>query len=241
MDTFEPNLLDHAYVLVILGLVFPLVGWWSYQRFLKRAAVEGERALIREYLLTLGWLASLLVGALAVWAIAARPFVSLVTTRPIGPGPGFAEGAVAAASVVLLVRPVAALLNKGVRDAFAKAFEPLAAFLPKTRTTLALGFVVSIAAGIAEEIAYRGYLLPYLASLGLAWWAALAVGAVLFGLAHLYQGVSGVLQTTLVGAVFGGLYLATGSLLLPIVLHAVLDMSAMTTAYIVLRQPRAST
>jgi membrane protease YdiL (CAAX protease family) len=45
-----------------------------------------------------------------------------------------------------------------------------------------------------------------------------------FGLAHLYQGWVGVVATGFVGAVFTALYLWSGSLAVPIVLHVILDL-----------------
>ena len=68
---------------------------------------------------------------------------------------------------------------------------------------------------------------------------ALAASSVLFGMAHSYQGVSGMIATALVGAAFGWVYLETGSLLLPVLLHAALDISSMTSAWLVLRARRA--
>jgi len=85
---------------------------------------------------------------------------------------------------------------------------------------------VSVGAGIAEELAYRGFLfyyfsvyLPQMHSPGIVLLAAL-----IFGLGHLYQGWQGVVKTALVGLILAGFYLVTGSLLLPIVLHALTDL-----------------
>ena len=46
----------------------------------------------------------------------------------------------------------------------------------------------------------------------------------LFGLAHWYQGRLGMLATGVLGAVLTQLYLTTGSLLLPMVLHVLIDL-----------------
>ena len=45
-----------------------------------------------------------------------------------------------------------------------------------------------------------------------------------FGLAHWYQGRLGMLTTGAAGAVLTQLYLTTGSLLLPMVLHVLIDL-----------------
>ena len=43
------------------------------------------------------------------------------------------------------------------------------------------------------------------------------------------------MATTVLGAVFSVMYLSTGSLLLPMLLHALINVSSMVTAYLVLR------
>jgi membrane protease YdiL (CAAX protease family) len=50
------------------------------------------------------------------------------------------------------------------------------------------------------------------------------VAAVAFGLAHAYQGVPGVVATGLLGGVMAAVYLQTGSLLLPVLLHTLIDL-----------------
>jgi membrane protease YdiL (CAAX protease family) len=50
------------------------------------------------------------------------------------------------------------------------------------------------------------------------------LASIIFGLCHFYQGWQGVLGTTALGAVFAGLYVATGSLLFPVILHALVDL-----------------
>jgi len=51
-----------------------------------------------------------------------------------------------------------------------------------------------------------------------------AVSSIVFGMAHLYQGLKGVLGTGLFGLAMALLYAWSGSLLLPIILHALLDL-----------------
>jgi membrane protease YdiL (CAAX protease family) len=57
----------------------------------------------------------------------------------------------------------------------------------------------------------------------------------MFGFAHLYQGALGTLVTAAIGAALGYVYIVTGSLALPMLLHVAIDVSAMVTAYFVLR------
>lgn len=81
-----------------------------------------------------------------------------------------------------------------------------------------------ILAAFGEEMVWRGYALPRVAEIlgdsRLAWAASLLAVNAAFGLAHLYQGESGIVQATVQGVLFGLLYLATGrNLLAPIAAH----------------------
>lgn len=231
----NPGLLDHLFVLLVLAFAFPIGGWWAYRRFLERLAREGERALVREYRITLVWLVGLGLGALAIWLAGGRSLVALGLTAPReGPAGGLIIGLAGGASIGLILRPIAAALSFKVAAGLRRQMAKLEAFLPKTGEQLFWGLIVSIFAGLCEEIAYRGYLIPYC----LFWlpkWPALVIAALLFGVAHLYQGAAGILVTALLGLGFGFIYVETGSLALPIALHAAVDISAMVTAWIVLR------
>jgi membrane protease YdiL (CAAX protease family) len=234
----DPNLLDHLFVAAAMVVVFPFVGWWAYRRFLARYEREGESALVREYRITILWLVALGAATLLVWIAGGRRFdaLGLVAFEQKAENRlalGIALGALGG----LAVRPFAAGLSLRVREGMRRQFGRLTPFLPKTREQLAWGLAVSIAAGVFEEIAYRGYLIPYVQT-WLPGWTGVGAAALIFGLAHLYQGKAGMLMTTLLGGVFGYLFVATGSLILPIIVHVAVDMSAMITAWLVLK-PRA--
>ncbi|MGV3712656.1 CPBP family intramembrane glutamic endopeptidase, partial [Pseudolysinimonas sp.] len=63
---------------------------------------------------------------------------------------------------------------------------------------------------------------------------AFGAAAVVFALLHVYQGVVGILFSGLLGLIFTYLYLVTGSILVPIVLHALIDLRSMVLIPIVL-------
>lgn len=228
-----PALLDHAFVLIVLGLVFPIGGWWAYRRFLERVKREGGAALVREYRITLIWLLGVGLGAIAVWLAGGRALAGLGFAPPGGEG-GSTLGIAIGAGAGLLTRPILAALSTKVAASMRKQFASLEPFLPRTKEQLVWGLIVSVFAGVFEEIAYRGYLMAYFQS----WfsdWGALAASSILFGFAHFYQGRLGTLVTTGLGAALGWLYIETGSLVLPMILHAAVDISAMLTAFVVLR------
>jgi membrane protease YdiL (CAAX protease family) len=81
-------------------------------------------------------------------------------------------------------------------------------------------------AAFGEEMAFRGYLLNRLADLfgnhRWIWLAGLLGSAILFGLGHLYQGITGVLETFVFALFLGWLYLSSGrNLWYPIIVHGV--------------------
>ncbi len=91
-------------------------------------------------------------------------------------------------------------------------------------------------AAFGEEFFYRGFLMSGIAHLlggNKAGWAfALITQAVIFGLGHEYQGVSGMIGTGLYALVFGGLYLVAGrNLWVPALAHGGLDTLGFTLMY----------
>jgi membrane protease YdiL (CAAX protease family) len=111
------------------------------------------------------------------------------------------------------------------------------ALLPDTAHEQRWFAVVSVGAGIAEELTYRGFLFYY-ASLWFPHINSLEkalLTSVIFGVAHIYQGWKGVVPTGVSGLILAGLYLLSGNLLLPVVVHAVVDLRALAIA-----QPQAA-
>src|SRR5262245_29611297 len=91
-------------------------------------------------------------------------------------------------------------------------------------------------AAFAEEAVYRGWLMTRLAELGRftshAWIAAVTASSILFGVAHFYQGPSGMIATGLTGLVLGWVYLATGrNLWASILAHGVMDTTGFVMIY----------
>ncbi len=85
--------------------------------------------------------------------------------------------------------------------------------------------LISLAAGVGEEILFRGALQPWIAS----WttpWIALAVVSLLFGLAHALS-MSYFVLATLIGGYLGWLAMEFGDLVAPIVAHATYDCAAL--------------
>jgi len=142
------------------------------------------------------------------------------------PGPAGVIGFTGAAVIALFLPIIVMMRSETTRARVAKSMEKLNFILPGTAEERRWFVLVAITAGVCEEILYRGFLIQYFRELPvhLGLLAALILSACVFGIAHLYQGIVGIVQTAIVGALFGVLFLATGSLLLPMILHALIDL-----------------
>ena len=104
-------------------------------------------------------------------------------------------------------------------------------------TQFALGLALTwTLAAFGEELVWRAWLLNRLTDLvGRRWWGwAISLSAVsaVFGLAHLYQGVTGVAENAIDGALLGLVYLASGrNLWAAIIAHGVTDSVDLTLMF----------
>jgi membrane protease YdiL (CAAX protease family) len=226
---------DHV-LFVLIALVSPVVDYFWLYPWLTRASEAGVPGVRpRAYLLgILGqWVP---VGVvLALWASRARPFTVL----------GFGIGSPLRLGIGLaLAGAVVGLLRLQRRAIFARPerFElvlrqvgsarPL---LPHTRGELRGFKLLSITAGICEEIMYRGYIWWYVA----VWTgpvAAAAISSILFGAGHLYLDRKSAVRAGIVGAVMAGIVLGCGSLWPAMILHAAIDINSGSLAFHALRR-----
>jgi membrane protease YdiL (CAAX protease family) len=96
-------------------------------------------------------------------------------------------------------------------------------YAPANLTEFGWASAAGIAAGIAEEIAYRAVLYE-LVAVWAGYGVSLVVCVVLFVLAHLPQGLRGAIGVGAMAIIFHILYVLSGSLLPGIVLHALYDV-----------------
>jgi len=98
--------------------------------------------------------------------------------------------------------------------------------LPQSAVELLPYLALALTAGLCEEFLYRGFAMDALSRAGLPAWTAVLLSAVLFGLAHLYQGRGGFVSTLVLGAVFGAARIAYDGLLPVVVWHFAIDAVA---------------
>jgi membrane protease YdiL (CAAX protease family) len=219
----SPALLDHI-VVAALVIVLPLHGAWEYGRLVRRVREGVPNARAMEYRRTMLVQWALTGTLVTVWWVADRPAADLGLA--VAGGMQLVVGAIITALGLALLhaqwRAVAVMDEKGL-EVLRAQMESVADFLPRTEGEAALFRRLSVTAGVCEEIVYRGYLIWYLSAFVGQWPAALLAGLI-FGGVHLYQGPAGVVRTGATGLAMAILYVGTGSLLWPMILHTAVDV-----------------
>jgi membrane protease YdiL (CAAX protease family) len=103
----------------------------------------------------------------------------------------------------------------------------IGAILPRNRAELLPAALLSVTAGITEEVTFRLFVPLLLTLLTGSAMLAFAATALLFGVLHLYQGWPGVVATTVLGLVLSAVYLMAGLLWLPVLLHVLIDLNGL--------------
>lgn len=195
----------------VIGGFIPIAAWLS-----KRALDGGVRVERLDFYLETVVVQTVLVG-LALWAARSNDIPVLVS-------PG--GGVVAVVLSVVLLAAAFGALAIGWRMSSADRRDRLGMIVPRTRHEKLAWVGVSLTAGVAEEIIYRGVLFGMIVSWGAGFWPAALIAASVFALAHLVQGWTAVLIVFVYGFLFQVLASATGSLFAPIVVHFIYDLAA---------------
>ena len=206
-------------------MVFPLLGVRDYRLLLRRTSEGVADARVKFYKGYLKWQWPLTIGLLAWWLLSGN---SLESMGLIPVADGWPWTAIGVGVFAILAQVIYLATVSRNADGLAQIKEQmgeLSCLAPQTRTENRLFDMVSITAGVCEEILYRGLLLATLVSL-VGTWPAVAITSLIFGLGHAYQGISGIAKTGLVGLVLALFTVSSGSLYIAIVLHAVIDLTS---------------
>ena len=212
-------------IILLLAVVFPVLGVRDYRLLLRRTSEGDADARVKFYTGVLKWHWPLTIGLLAWWLLSGNSLESIGLV-PVADGRQWVAIGVGAFAILAQVFYVAAVSrNADKLKVIKEQMGDLSNLAPQTRTENRLFDLVSITAGVCEEILYRGLLLSTLVSL-VGTWPAVAISSVIFGLGHAYQGISGTAKTGLVGLVLALSTVFSGSLFIAIALHTVLDLTS---------------
>jgi membrane protease YdiL (CAAX protease family) len=99
-------------------------------------------------------------------------------------------------------------------------------FMPRTPPERGLWVAVAMAAGVSEEVTYRGVLFAVLTGMTGSAVAGAAIASAIFGLSHVVQGWKSAGIVTIIALMVHGLVAVSGTLLLAIAIHAIYDIVA---------------
>jgi membrane protease YdiL (CAAX protease family) len=210
----------------------PVAPWWYTALLLVPILVfsflGGQRASHRaiaqhhllQYAVTLAW--EWVLAAVVLWGIRMQrvPLRQLLGVRRASLGEWGQDLLLAAAfwiAASLVLAAIGILLRLAHSSVPEKTLVQLA---PENALELTLWILLSISAGICEEIVFRGYLLQQFASVRNQLWMGVLASSLLFGVAHGYEGVAGIIAITAYGAMFCALAIARGGLRPGMMAHA---------------------
>ncbi|MDL4772615.1 MULTISPECIES: CPBP family intramembrane glutamic endopeptidase [Thermomonosporaceae] len=210
-----------APLVAYLVIVESVYGKRSYER-LRRTRDHDPRALTRMFT---RWIADswALTGVAAVIVLVSPG----VRAADVGLAPPDDMSAVLGmlTGLALMVVITAVLFHLRARSGRAAPGQgAYAAMLPRTRAERGAALAMSVTAGVCEELVFRGLLIALGVAAGLDLTTAAGAALAVFVLGHLYQGWKGMLAVAALGYLFTATYLATGSLLVPIVAHILIDV-----------------
>lgn len=216
-----PSLLDHILV-VLLGLVLPFFsGIRGNDKLLEIHFDENTR---RKFFISnsiILWVLTLVV--LLCWIFQNRSLSSMgfkvISSIQI-------PLLLAIIFITLYVSDIIMTIKNSQWEKSYKQWEASLPFLPEKYREMPAYIFMCLSAGICEEIMFRGFLVNYFIDPmkdGFPWIAVFAP-ALLFSLAHYYQGFKAMLKICTLSILFGLIFIYSKSLLIVIILHFLVDL-----------------
>jgi uncharacterized protein len=216
----------HADYILILIILAVLVPWRSRNRIRTLVGSNGltarERVSLYLSTITFQWLACIIIGwrllvhraglaniGLSIRGLRQVIVVAIVVSIPL------------ALNQILGVKRLANL-SVEKRGFIGQIAEKL---LPRTRREKCAAVALVLTVAICEEFIYRGFIEYLFQEWTASSLAGAAISAAFFAIAHLYQGRRGIITTFIIGLVFSGARIWTGSLIPSIVIHFTIDFT----------------
>lgn len=198
-----------------------LSGTIDRQHFYRQWLVESFAALVGASVISL-WL----VDALSSFSAFPHAFVPANRVLASRGHPSGDHWLPMAAGLSVGIAVSVAIQWRRLKTALSPEPGPDAALIPRNRREAVLALLLSLNAGVSEELFFRLALPLLLFHLTGSLATALVVSMLCFGLAHAHYGWKGVLATMAAGALLTFYYFHHGSLLRVMIAHAVIDVLA---------------
>jgi CAAX protease family protein len=235
-----PGRIDVAFALLLIAVSI-VEHFYFWPRFRADAAADRPHARPRAYRRAIVGEWVLALAAIAIWAANDRAWSALSLSIPGGWRLALGGVLVLAILALMWVQLASVARLPAVRRVAARpTLGALAFMLPRTHEERFWFLTLSATAGFCEELLYRGYL-PWLFAPWLGPIGSMALAVLVFGISHAYQGRTGAVKATIVGALLGTVVLATHSLVPAMLLHALIDAQGGTVGYLLLRDDHSPT
>ncbi|HVO61312.1 MAG TPA: CPBP family intramembrane glutamic endopeptidase [Terriglobales bacterium] len=203
-------------------LVMPWIGRYKYRKLQRNLAAGHIDARARFYRLTVVQQWSLVLLIVLFARAASLPWRALGLVAPV-------SWPVTRDLLIMFTIAImtSVILFRLTGDRFLRRLLKMAgALIPENAVERFWFAAVSLGAGVTEELLFRGFLFWYLGFFfpQLSLVQLIVVSSLLFGFCHVYQGWVGIIGTGVLGAILMWMYLSTESLLLPMTVHALIDL-----------------
>ena len=223
-----------ALFLLLFAVIVPIYGLIQYRRLWKEEpeALAANRRSYYNSTIIFQWTMGLVLVAL--WIAKGRDWPALGFTSNIGDSFWIAM-LIAAGTLGYFYFQLQKAKNgdAAVRNKIRRGFGDTDPILPHNRGDLQHFYGVSFTAGTIEEVVFRGYWI-WLLSQFMPVWVAAAIGIIHFALVHSYQGARQLPALLTVSTALMIVFLLSGSLWLPMVLHIGIDVIQGHLAYEIL-------
>ncbi|MFD0697760.1 CPBP family intramembrane glutamic endopeptidase [Paenibacillus sp. GCM10027628] len=210
-------------VSVLLIVFFPLLGFVYYRNLSKLGK-------IRFYLHLIGW-----YWALTASLYALNKDLHIVTIDKIKAPPlvQICMWTVIIMWLVSEVLPVVLALSSSQYRNLVKQEVITNDSMPLTKSERKVFILVAITVGFCEEVLWRGLMPALFRDFSMAAWMSFVVAAVFFSFGHFVQGWRGIINSFILSVMLTLIFLLSGSLLIPIILHILYDYRLVLTGVII--------
>lgn len=216
---------DFAFILLFLGTAVPWLGRRRVRQLMQMPqTTKQDRLLLYASTIAFQWIAT----AIILWRTGARR-ISLASLGFQIPNLGMVALVSVLLATLVLVNQLVSLrrISRGTGEQQGILPELARKVFPQDFVERLAFLAVVITVSLCEEVIYRGFA-QYV--FGNSPWGNVLVGilasAVLFALAHVYQGKNGMVATFIVGNLFSTVRSSTGSLFPTILAHFLADFMA---------------
>jgi uncharacterized protein len=206
------------HTVMLIAVIAAVSALGSFQ--LKGAGAVFHGGHIRRYAVTIAW--EWVLALLAWWGLRMRrtPLREVLGVRRAG-----AKGGIRDLGAALLFWIIAMVLLSGIATLLrlfhlAPPVKALAALAPQGIAEILVWIALCCTAGMVEEFVFRGYMLQQFGSVRGSLWIGVIASSLVFGFAHGYEGLGGMLAIVAYGAMFCFLTMQRRSLRAGMIAHA---------------------